>query len=100
MFSPYLYQPDDRALRWNLHGSKHVSPVTTTPVPSLSVLQGRAMAKAVGRRPLTSDARIRFLHPHLYLTTANKGKAIPLQAWTSPEGSRSFRFPDFKTIGT
>ena len=29
-----------------------------------------------------------------------KGKAIPLQAWTGPEGSRRFRFPDFKTIST
>jgi len=28
-----------------------------------------------------------------------KGKAIPLQAWTCPEDSRSLRFPDFKTIG-
>jgi len=30
----------------------------------------------------------------------NKGKAIPLQAWTGPEGSRRLRIPDFKTIGT
>ena len=29
-----------------------------------------------------------------------KGKAIPLQAWTGPDGSRRLRFPDFKTIGT
>ena len=29
-----------------------------------------------------------------------KVKAIPLQARTSPEGSRSLRFPDFKTFGT
>ena len=29
-----------------------------------------------------------------------KGKAIPLQAWTGTEGSRSLRYPDFKTIGT
>jgi len=29
-----------------------------------------------------------------------KGKAIPLQAWTGPEGSRRLRFPDFRTIGT
>jgi len=29
-----------------------------------------------------------------------KGKTIPLQAWTGPEGSRRSRFPDFKTIGT
>ena len=27
-------------------------------------------------------------------------KAIPLQAWTGPEGSRRLRVPDFKTIGT
>jgi len=26
-----------------------------------------------------------------------KVKAIPLQAWTGPEGSRKFRLPDFKT---
>jgi hypothetical protein len=32
--------------------------------------------------------------------TVKKGKAIPLQAWTGPEGSRRLRFPDFKTIGT
>jgi len=29
-----------------------------------------------------------------------KGKEIPLQAWTGPEGSRKLRLPDFKTIGT
>jgi len=28
------------------------------------------------------------------------GKAIPLQAWTGPEGSRRLRLADFKTIGT
>jgi hypothetical protein len=26
-----------------------------------------------------------------------KGKAVPLQAWSDPEGSRKFRFPDFMT---
>ena len=30
----------------------------------------------------------------------SKGKAIPLQAWTGPEGSRRLRLPDFKTIIT
>jgi hypothetical protein len=29
-----------------------------------------------------------------------KGKAIPLQALTGPEGSRRLRLPDFKTIST
>jgi len=28
-----------------------------------------------------------------------KGKAIPLQAWTGPEGSRRLRLPYLKTIG-
>jgi len=26
-----------------------------------------------------------------------KDKAVPLQAWSGPEGSREFRFPDFMT---
>jgi len=26
-----------------------------------------------------------------------KGKAVPLQAWTGPEGSRKLNFPDFMT---
>jgi len=37
-------------------------------------------------------------YPFLFVIV--KGKAIPLQAWTGPEGSRRFRLPDFKTIGT
>jgi len=32
---------------------------------------------------------------HLY----SYGKAIPLQAWTGPEGSRRLRLPDYKKIG-
>jgi len=28
----------------------------------------------------------------------SKGKAVPLQAWTGPEGSRKLRFPDFVTV--
>jgi hypothetical protein len=29
-----------------------------------------------------------------------KGKALPLQTLTGPEGSSTLRLPDFKTIGT
>ena len=29
-----------------------------------------------------------------------KGKAIPIQAWTGPEGSRRLRLADIKTVGT
>jgi len=28
---------------------------------------------------------------------SKKGKAVPLQAWSGPEGSRKLRFPDFIT---
>ena len=27
----------------------------------------------------------------------NKGKSVPLQAWSGPEGSRKLRFSDFMT---
>jgi len=27
-----------------------------------------------------------------------KGKAVPLQAWSGPQGSRKLRFPDFMTM--
>jgi len=27
----------------------------------------------------------------------SKAKAVPLQAWTAPEGSRKLKFPDFMT---
>jgi len=34
------------------------------------------------------------LTPHLLLV---KGKAVPLQAWSGPEGSKKLIFPDFMT---
>jgi len=37
---------------------------------------------------------------HFRLQGKGKGKAIPLQVWIGPEGSRRLRLPDFKTIGT
>jgi len=38
--------------------------------------------------------------PLTEMSKKGKGKAIPLQARTGPEGSRRLRLPDFKTIGT
>jgi hypothetical protein len=40
-----------------------------------------------------------FFHKNILLGKG-KGKAIPLQAWRGPEGSRMFRLPDFKITGT
>jgi len=35
-----------------------------------------------------------------HIQQLGKGKTIPLQAWTGPEGSRRSRVLDFKTIST
>jgi len=51
---------------------------------------------SMNRWPVCSAADLRADVSALY----GKGKAIPLQAWTGPEGSRRLRLPDFKTIGT
>jgi len=34
---------------------------------------------------------------NLFLLVVKKGKSVPLQAWTGPEGSRKLRLPDFVT---
>jgi len=36
----------------------------------------------------------------VYTYVLRKVKAISLQAWKGPEGSRMLRLPDFKTIST
>ena len=32
-----------------------------------------------------------------HVTSKGKRKAVPLEAWSDPEGSRKLRFPDFVT---
>jgi hypothetical protein len=34
---------------------------------------------------------------HGTMNVKKKGKAVPLQAWSDPEGSRKLRFPEFIT---
>ena len=41
-----------------------------------------------------------FIHSFIHLKCYTVSKAIPLQAWTGPQGTRRLRLPDFKTIGT
>jgi len=36
----------------------------------------------------------------MFTCERSKGKAIPLEAWTGPEGPRRLRLPDLMTIGT
>jgi hypothetical protein len=44
-----------------------------------------------------SPKYIRFQRHCLFGKYIKKGKAVPLQAWSGPEGSRKSRFPDFMT---
>ena len=40
----------------------------------------------------------RTLAVYTLIYVANlKGKAVPLQAWSGPQGSRKLRFPDYMT---
>jgi hypothetical protein len=39
---------------------------------------------------------ISFIYIYIYIYIYQKGKAIPLQAWTGPEDSRKLKLPDFK----
>jgi len=41
-----------------------------------------------------------YIYIYIYVNVKRKDKSIPLQTWTDPEGSRSLRIPDFKTIST
>jgi hypothetical protein len=57
-----------------------------------------------GYYPPKTHRRIPSRHKSSFLSSFtrgaghSKGKAIPLQPWTGPEGSRRLRLPDFKTI--
>ena len=42
-----------------------------------------------------SEYQIKIRRNYVYVK--GKGKAVPLQAWSGPEGSRELRFPDFMT---
>jgi len=55
----------------------------------------RLMKATVLHTELSAHLTCRLL-PQTYAN--GKGKAIPLEAWTGPEGSRRLRLPDFKTI--
>jgi len=43
------------------------------------------------------EPKNKTLSPISFLFSMYKGKAVLLQAWSGPEGSRKLRFPDFIT---
>ena len=65
-------------------------------LPSLSTLFSNALNQCSSLNVIVQ----RYLSIITTIWSKKKGKAIPLQAWTGPEGSSRLRLPDFKTIGT
>jgi len=45
--------------------------------------------------PKRVQYQLRELKLCMALSVTHKGKAVPLQAWSGPEGSRKLRFTDF-----
>jgi hypothetical protein len=76
-------------------GIKFKSFVPTNIVTSKNVIYHTAFY--LGVVDLGSELRLPCYKLTLFFV---KGKAIPLQAWTGPEGSRRLRLPDFKTVST
>jgi hypothetical protein len=63
------------------------------------VLLSRETARTI-LRARTPDTTLLFgltAKPAIQNIFSSKGKAVPLQAWSGPEGSRKLRFPDFMT---
>jgi hypothetical protein len=49
---------------------------------------------------IVSEEAIARVALHHHVNKIKKVKAIPIQTWTGPWGSRRLRLPDFKTITT
>ena len=49
------------------------------------------------RREITLDVLVCGQECKVTVISCSKGKAVPLEAWCGPEGSRKLRFPDFMT---
>ena len=62
--------------------------------PNCSTLNMKAVRTFVPKLARLSDLA------EIWYTSKVKAKAIPVQGWTDPEGSRRLRFPDFMTIST
>jgi hypothetical protein len=58
------------------------------------------MAFIQGDQKVSVHLMVRIQKDNLMFKVKGKGKAIPLQVLTGPEGSRRLRLPDLKTIDT
>jgi hypothetical protein len=77
--------------------------VQTSSVTNTAIALHSPGVKKPGLNPTTnSPMKKQLVVPHTIRQTKipellGKGKAVPLQAWSGPEGSRKLRLPDFTT---
>jgi hypothetical protein len=76
-----------------------------TPVQTTSLLLPRTMPRPFHSsqfyHPNNSGWGVQIIKHYVFFSLSGvTGKAIPIQAWTGPEGSRRLRLPDFMTICT
>ena len=79
------------------HGEEETKPVVAVSPEKGKLLQNernKAIAVRQGS-PENGDNKTALLSGAY--KSKGKGKAVPLQAWSGPEGSRKLRFPDFMT---
>jgi hypothetical protein len=73
--------------------------LTTKLIKNLCLLDCYVMLSSKYKRFLTFQRNI--MYPSLWSISqqakVKNGKAVPLQAWNGPEGSRKLRFPDYMT---
>jgi len=77
------------------------------PLNSLAFIKPKSLSHYVQKSatcPCHKTAHLRYLFPTnrefcviLLCLLIGKGKTVPLQAWSGPEGSRKLRFPDSMT---
>ena len=70
---------------------------SSTGLAAHSLFEMCPLAEGVGKAQAAED----FVHPTAIITYYTvQGKAVPLQAWSGPKGSRKLRFPDFTGTGS
>ena len=71
------------------------------PFVSLSECQFALSSEAVNFHASRLERHLQAVNTKLQtlavIFSKGKGKAVPLKAWSGPEGSRKLRFPDFMT---
>jgi hypothetical protein len=73
----------------------HISATPATRFDRKQEASGSSVLSAYVSTGVSPVPRTSHVITHVTQTMVKKGKAVPLQAWTGPQGSRRSRLPDF-----